>query len=328
MADENGHVRRLDTTLSVSRRTAVLDELHQLVADHLRDNGSPRKPFAMTLVPRTSRRNVQRVHRPPHRAAAYRAARAPAAHCCCQVNLTPAAPALQPRRRGGPPAPPNSVCGGRFVRHAPSSEVKRSSEATTRPPRPARGTRSYQASQRPKHRWLARVRVHTCDGDGPKRCGPRCVCPSAHRTRLQGPAAHGRAANAGPTGGRARMRGRLVATAVRPRMNRAPGSSRASAPRTGRITSLDSSKHPIMGRSRPGWGTNFAVARKANDFTRDRSAATGRFVERGRAKPSPRTTVTERFAAVRARSRSGERDPIICGRRGGAERSAGCRHSG
>lgn len=34
---------------------------------------------------------------------------------------------------------------------------------------------------------------------------------------------------------------------------------------------------------------------KSNYFTRVRSAVTGRFVKRGRAKSSPRTTVTERF---------------------------------
>jgi hypothetical protein len=37
------------------------------------------------------------------------------------------------------------------------------------------------------------------------------------------------------------------------------------------------------------------MARKSNYFTRVRSAVTGRFVKRGRAKSSPRTTVTERF---------------------------------
>jgi hypothetical protein len=36
------------------------------------------------------------------------------------------------------------------------------------------------------------------------------------------------------------------------------------------------------------------MARKSNYFTRVRSAVTGRFVKRGRAKTS-RTTVTERF---------------------------------
>jgi len=35
--------------------------------------------------------------------------------------------------------------------------------------------------------------------------------------------------------------------------------------------------------------------KKSNYFTRVRSAVTGRFVKRGRAKTSPRTTVTERF---------------------------------
>jgi hypothetical protein len=37
------------------------------------------------------------------------------------------------------------------------------------------------------------------------------------------------------------------------------------------------------------------MARKPNYFTRVRSGVTGRFVKRGRAKSSPRTTVTERF---------------------------------
>jgi hypothetical protein len=37
------------------------------------------------------------------------------------------------------------------------------------------------------------------------------------------------------------------------------------------------------------------MARKSNYFTRVRSEVTGRFVKRGRAKTSPRTTVTERF---------------------------------
>ena len=53
MAGENGHVRRLDATRSVSERTAVLDELHQLVADHRTHDGSVRLPRAMTLVTAT-----------------------------------------------------------------------------------------------------------------------------------------------------------------------------------------------------------------------------------------------------------------------------------
>jgi SAM-dependent methyltransferase len=53
MTGENGHVRRLDATLSVSERTAVLDELHQLVADHRTHDGSLRLPRAMTLVTAT-----------------------------------------------------------------------------------------------------------------------------------------------------------------------------------------------------------------------------------------------------------------------------------
>jgi len=53
MAGENGRVRRLDATHSVSERTAVLDELHQLVADHRTHNGSLRLPRAMTLVTAT-----------------------------------------------------------------------------------------------------------------------------------------------------------------------------------------------------------------------------------------------------------------------------------
>ena len=40
MAGENGHVRRLDATLSVSERAAVLDELERLVADHRTHDGS------------------------------------------------------------------------------------------------------------------------------------------------------------------------------------------------------------------------------------------------------------------------------------------------
>ena len=52
MARENGHVRRLDTTLSVSERAAVLDELDRLVAATAHD-GSLALPRAMTLVTAT-----------------------------------------------------------------------------------------------------------------------------------------------------------------------------------------------------------------------------------------------------------------------------------
>jgi ubiquinone/menaquinone biosynthesis C-methylase UbiE len=53
MTGENGHVRRLDATLNVSERTAVLDELHGLVADHRTHDGSLRLPRALTLVTAT-----------------------------------------------------------------------------------------------------------------------------------------------------------------------------------------------------------------------------------------------------------------------------------
>jgi SAM-dependent methyltransferase len=53
MVGENGHVRRLDATLTVSERAAVLDELHRLLADHRPDDGSLRLPRAMTLVTAT-----------------------------------------------------------------------------------------------------------------------------------------------------------------------------------------------------------------------------------------------------------------------------------
>jgi len=53
MVGENGHVRRLDETLSVAERAAVLDELHRLVADHRVHDGSLRLPRAMTLVTAT-----------------------------------------------------------------------------------------------------------------------------------------------------------------------------------------------------------------------------------------------------------------------------------
>jgi SAM-dependent methyltransferase len=54
MASENGHVRRLDATLSLSERAAVLGELHRLVADHRTHDGSLRLPRAMTLVTATA----------------------------------------------------------------------------------------------------------------------------------------------------------------------------------------------------------------------------------------------------------------------------------
>lgn len=53
MAGENGHVRRLDATLSVSERAAVLDELDRLVAGHRTHRGSLALPRAMTLVTAT-----------------------------------------------------------------------------------------------------------------------------------------------------------------------------------------------------------------------------------------------------------------------------------
>jgi ubiquinone/menaquinone biosynthesis C-methylase UbiE len=53
MARENGHVRRLDATLSVAERAAVLDELHRLVACHRTRDGSLALPRAMTLVTAT-----------------------------------------------------------------------------------------------------------------------------------------------------------------------------------------------------------------------------------------------------------------------------------
>ena len=54
MVGENGHVRRLDATLTVSERAAVLDELHRLVAGHRTHDGSLRLPRAMTLVTATA----------------------------------------------------------------------------------------------------------------------------------------------------------------------------------------------------------------------------------------------------------------------------------
>lgn len=52
MAGENGHVRRLDTTLSDSERAAVLDELDRMVAAY-RTHGSLALPRIMTLVTAT-----------------------------------------------------------------------------------------------------------------------------------------------------------------------------------------------------------------------------------------------------------------------------------
>ena len=53
MTGENGHVRRLDATLSVSERAAVLVELDRLVAGHHTHDGSLALPRAMTLVTAT-----------------------------------------------------------------------------------------------------------------------------------------------------------------------------------------------------------------------------------------------------------------------------------
>jgi SAM-dependent methyltransferase len=53
MTGENGHVRRLNATLSVSERAAVLDELARLVARHRTHDGSLALPRAMTLVAAT-----------------------------------------------------------------------------------------------------------------------------------------------------------------------------------------------------------------------------------------------------------------------------------
>lgn len=53
MIGEIGHLRRLDATLSVAERTAVLDELGRLVTDERADDGSLRLPRAMTLVTAT-----------------------------------------------------------------------------------------------------------------------------------------------------------------------------------------------------------------------------------------------------------------------------------
>jgi SAM-dependent methyltransferase len=53
MVSENGHVRRLDASLSLAERAAVLDELHRLVAEHRAPDGSLCLPRAMTLVTAT-----------------------------------------------------------------------------------------------------------------------------------------------------------------------------------------------------------------------------------------------------------------------------------
>ena len=54
MTGENGHVRRLDATLSVSERAAVLDELHRLVADHRSPDGTLHVARTMLLVTATA----------------------------------------------------------------------------------------------------------------------------------------------------------------------------------------------------------------------------------------------------------------------------------
>ena len=53
MTRENGHVRRLDSTLSVSERAAVLEELDRLAAGHRTHDDSLALPRAMTLVTAT-----------------------------------------------------------------------------------------------------------------------------------------------------------------------------------------------------------------------------------------------------------------------------------
>ena len=53
MTRENGHVRHLDATLSVSERAAVLDELDRLAAGHRTHDDSLALPRAMTLVTAT-----------------------------------------------------------------------------------------------------------------------------------------------------------------------------------------------------------------------------------------------------------------------------------
>jgi hypothetical protein len=54
IAGENGHVRRLDAALTGSERTAVLEELARLVAEHRAPDGSLAVPRAMTLVTATA----------------------------------------------------------------------------------------------------------------------------------------------------------------------------------------------------------------------------------------------------------------------------------
>ena len=54
MTGENGHVRRLDATLSVSERAAVLVELDRMVAGARTHDGSLALPRAMTLVTATA----------------------------------------------------------------------------------------------------------------------------------------------------------------------------------------------------------------------------------------------------------------------------------
>ncbi len=53
MVGENGHVRRLDAGLSGPERSAVLDELDRLTADHHTHDGSLRLPRTLTLVTAT-----------------------------------------------------------------------------------------------------------------------------------------------------------------------------------------------------------------------------------------------------------------------------------
>jgi SAM-dependent methyltransferase len=50
MVSQNGHVRRLDASLTASERAAVLDELHRRAAEHRADDGSLALARAMTLV--------------------------------------------------------------------------------------------------------------------------------------------------------------------------------------------------------------------------------------------------------------------------------------
>ena len=53
LAVENGHVRRLDASLTVPERAAVLDHLSRLVAEHRASAGSLALPRTMTLVTAT-----------------------------------------------------------------------------------------------------------------------------------------------------------------------------------------------------------------------------------------------------------------------------------